>query len=112
MGNLANTNAMITLTIKENDSDHAFIKVEGEFDTAASEYFSQGMNPIMEDAGKEIILDFSELSFISSSGLRLLLILNKNVLAQGGKVVINGMNKDIRNIFHLTGFDSMFKINS
>ena len=47
--------------------------------------------------------------FISSSGLRLFLSLRKQTIAKGGKVVITGMTPEVKQVFSITGFFSLFE---
>jgi len=83
--------------------------LEGRLDTAASAQFSRDMEPLMDNADKEITLDCSGLEFISSSGLRLFLSLRKATIANGGKVVIKNVSDDIKQVFTITGFYSLFE---
>lgn len=81
----------------------------GRLDTAASEQFGKDIQPLIDNADKEITLDFSRLDFISSSGLRHLLTLRKASMAKGGKVIISGVNADIKQVFNVTGFNTLFE---
>ena len=101
---------MVRLNIKNIDSGHSLVILSGELDTAATEQFADDLAPLMEGEGKEITVDLTELEFISSAGMRMLLKLNKNASATGGKVILKGMSDDIKQIFQLTGLDNMFEI--
>ena len=68
------------------------------------------MQPLVDNADKNIVLDCTNLEYISSSGLRLFLTLRKAVAAKGGSLVIKHINDEIRNVFTLTGFFSLFDI--
>lgn len=81
----------------------------GRLDTAASMQFASDMTPLLENADKEIILDCSALEFISSSGLRLFLSLRKESIAKGGEITITGVSEEIKQVFTITGFYSLFK---
>lgn len=83
--------------------------LEGRLDTAASTQFATDMQPLIENADKEITLDCSKLEFISSSGLRLFLTLRKTTIAHGGKVIITGINTEIDQVFTITGFKTLFE---
>ncbi|MBQ9547851.1 MAG: STAS domain-containing protein [Bacteroidales bacterium] len=82
----------------------------GRLDTPASIEAAKIMEPVQEDASGTIILDCNELSYISSSGLRIFLGIRKAASAQGGKVIVRGINPDIRNVFMITGFLNLFQI--
>ena len=82
----------------------------GRLDTPASPDALKDLAPLFEQADKELILDCRELSYISSSGLRIFLMLRKETAAKGGKVIIRSINEDIRKVFMMTGFLNLFEI--
>lgn len=82
--------------------------LEGEMDTAAALEAEEVLKPIYNSEGKDIIIDCTNLEYIASSGLRILLSILKGAKANGSKVVMRGMNDDIKNVFKLTGFISIF----
>lgn len=97
--------------IIENTTESVVIKFEGHLDSSASEMLPEKLAPVMNDAGKQIILDFTKLNYIASSGMRMLLMLNKKAREKGGSVAIKGMSEDILQIFQMVGFDNIFDIN-
>lgn len=94
--------------IEENGGVKALLN--GRLDTAAAADIAPQFNQLCENADKEITLDFTNLEYISSSGLRLLIGLRKESAAKGGKVIIEKINDSIRNVFTMTGFYSLFEI--
>ena len=85
-------------------------RVTGRLDTINSDEFEKKMAPLLEGGNPDIELDCSELEYISSSGLRLFLTLQKSVNARGGKLVIKNMNNQIKEIFNMTGFSRIMTI--
>jgi len=85
-------------------------KLAGRLDTPASLEAAKTLDPLKEEADKKIILDCTELSYISSSGLRIFLSLRKAAAEKGGNVIIRGINNDIRSVFMMTGFLNLFQI--
>ena len=57
-----------------------------------------------------LIIDFSHLNFISSSGLRVLLIAVKKLNANQGKLVLCDMQEHIHEVFQISGFDQLIPI--
>lgn len=98
------------INIKETNAQSIVIALQGELDTLATEQFSSQLEPIMAAEGKNIEVNFSELEYISSAGMRILILLNKTAVAKGGKVIITGMSEDIRQLFQMTGIDQMIEI--
>ena len=80
-------------TFKEENNDFVMY-FEGRLDTAA---------------GHDIILDCSQLEYISSSGLRIFLAILKNAKPKGSHVFIRGLNDDLRQVFAMTGFTNLFE---
>lgn len=91
---------------QNNDSIQG--KLIGRLDTAASAQFQRDMQPLMDNADKHVILDCEGLQFISSSGLRLFLSLRKQTIAKGGDVTIRNVSAEVKQVFTITGFFSLF----
>lgn len=84
--------------------------VSGRLDTPAAIKAQQEIEPLLQNAGKAITLDCTNLEYISSSGLRLFLTIRKEATAKGGKVIIKNINDDIKKVFMMTGFYNLFEI--
>ena len=93
---------------RENKEVIAFLK--GRLDTPASMEIAKDMDSLKADASGTVILDCSEMSYISSSGLRLFLALRKAAAEKGGKVIIRNICDDVRSVFMMTGFLNLFDI--
>ena len=92
---------MIT-KIEEVDGKYV-ATLEGEMDTAAAVEAEEVLKPLYTSDGKDVVIDCSGLEYIASSGLRILLSILKGAKAAGSKVVMRGVNDDIKNVFKLTG---------
>ena len=93
---------------KENNV--STVQLIGRLDTPASQEVSEQLEPLMADASGTIVLDCTEMSYISSSGLRIFLSLRKAAASQGGKVIVKSISNDIRQVFMMTGFLNLFEI--
>lgn len=98
----------MTLEIINNEDQIKGI-LSGRLDTAAAKQFVVDMQPLVDHADKKIVLDCEHLEFISSSGLRHFLTLRKATLAKGGDVIITGLSDEIKQVFAITGFSTLFK---
>ena len=94
-------------TIKEIEGKFVAI-LEGEMDTAAAVEAEEVLKPLYQASGKDVIIDCKGLEYIASSGLRILLGILKGAKATGSKVILRDVNDDIKNVFKLTGFISLF----
>ena len=78
-------------------------------DTLAATEAEQVLKPLYQSDGKDVIIDCTNLEYIASSGLRILLVILKGAKATGSKVIMRGMNDDIKNVFKLTGLINAFE---
>ena len=67
------------------------------------------LKPLYKSDGHDVIIDCTELEYIASSGLRILISILKGAKANGSKVVLKNLNDDIKNVFKLTGFINLFE---
>lgn len=87
------------------------VNVKGRLDTGTAPELDRTLAGIMSsDRISEIRFDFSDLEYIASSGLRILLAALKKVTALGGTVYIENAGETVRDILSMTGFDTMFII--
>ncbi len=99
----------MNLTI-ENNANGILAHVEGRLDTINAPEFEKMMQPLLEGAAPTIELDCSGMEYIASSGLRLFLTLQKSVTARKGNLTLSGLRPDIKAVFDMTRFSSIFKI--
>jgi anti-anti-sigma factor len=95
-------------TIEEIDGKY-YATLNGEMDTAAALEAEEVLKPLYQSNGKDVIIDCTDLEYIASSGLRILLSILKGAKASGSKLLLRGVNDDIKNVFNLTGFLSIFE---
>ena len=96
-------------TTIEQLEDKFFVTLEGELDTAAAADVEQILQPLYNSNGKDVIIDCTNLEYIASSGLRIFVNILKKAQAAGSRVVLRGVNDDIKNVFKLTGLISIFE---
>lgn len=87
----------------------SLLRLQGKLDFTTSTEFEQKFNIMLNEGGKKFILDFSEVSYMSSAGLRFLLIASKKTR---GKVVLYGVKDSVKQVIEIAGFVSMFKFSS
>ena len=97
----------MTTKIEEIDGRYVATLV-GEMDTIAATEAEEVLKPLYKSDGKDVVIDCKDLEYIASSGLRILLSILKGAKASGSKVVMRGVNDDIKNVFQLTGFIDLF----
>lgn len=96
-------------TFREENGKY-LVTLEGRLDTTASEQTAKELSILNDCMGHDIIIDCEKLDYISSSGLRILLNIRKHASAVGSKVTVKNISSDIRKVFQMTGFISLFDI--
>lgn len=94
----------------ERGNNELTVYLIGRLDTPSSLEIAPQMNELSEQAGGTIVLDCTELSYISSSGLRIFITLRKAAAAKGGKIIVRNITNEIRSVFMMTGFLNLFEI--
>jgi len=89
--------------------DKITLKVCGRLDTTTAPQLEEELGDEM-NGRKEIILDFTELEYISSAGLRVLLSVHKTMKKQGGKLIVRNVNEEVREVFVITGFSEIMDL--
>lgn len=84
------------------------VKVDGKIDTNSAMEFGGQVNDLL-DGVNELNLDFSNVEYISSLGLRAILELQKRMLSQGVMKIINP-NQTVMDVFNMTGFSKILTI--
>ena len=80
----------------------------GDLDNTASTEASRGFEPVYERTDCDVVVDCTELNYISSSGLRIMLNLYKHTHSNGHLVILKGMAKDVMEVFAMSGFLQLF----
>ncbi len=93
-------------------SDEIKVAIEGRLDTPSAAQCEQEFQKLKEYADQTILVDCTAMEYVSSSGLRLFLSLLKEVEAKGGKLILEHLNNEVRDVFTLTGFFKLFDIRS
>ena len=91
------------------DNNTLFIDLEGRLDTVTSQQLSD-LLPTEKRRNLDIDFNFEKLEYISSAGLRILVLFKKEAQATNNKMVIRNINDVVREVFTVTGFDKILKI--
>ena len=95
--------------IKNYDEKELTLAVEGRIDTITSQELDK---EITEELGNfdSLIIDFTDLEYISSAGLRVLIATQKKLKADNIPFIIRNVNDTVGEIFRMSGFDKILKI--
>lgn len=86
------------------------VAVKGKLDAVTASDFDKCFVDWFAAGKHRYILDFSGLDYISSAGLRCVLTMAKKLKAVDGKVVLASLTGTVKEVFDISGFDSIFTI--
>ena len=94
---------------KTQENGKITLAVEGKLDTITAPQFHDALIPSIDEAG-QIELDFAKLSYISSAGLRVLLMGQKTASAKGASMILSCVSEEVMEILEITGFVDILTI--
>lgn len=86
------------------------VTVQGRLDSATSAGFENKLTGLIAGGEKAIILDCAGLAYLSSAGLRALLVAAKKMKAASGQLVISALRDEVKEVMELSGFTTVFPI--
>ena len=93
----------------EDDGRKQIIKIQGRFNFSMHLEFRNAYCSV-EGAGTTFVLDFSEVTYLDSAALGMLLLLREHAEKLSGKVEIRRANDDVKRVLVIANFDSLFTI--
>lgn len=94
--------------LKEKNDSTLILSLIGRLDTVTAPDLEAELDASADDI-TELILDFEQLDYISSAGLRVLLAAQKRMNRQG-EMIVKNVNADIKEVFEITGFCDILTI--
>ena len=93
-----------------NESGTLIAKTEGRVDGTNAREFQEALEGVIKDADHSVILDMEQLTYISSAGLRVILLIAKALERQDVKFGVCSLSDPIREIFDISGFDKVVNV--
>jgi anti-anti-sigma factor len=94
----------------EEKGSFTVINPIGSLDFNNSTDFEKRVMSVIEAGKLNIVIDFAQLNFISSAGLRVLLMTAKKLKSSGGKLGLSSLNEQISEVLTISGFTAIFSI--
>ncbi len=85
---------------------------EGRLDTGTSPDAQQQLTRLIEEGETKILVNFEKLDYISSAGLRVLLVIAKQLKTTDGELRICSLNEVVKEVFDISGFDMILPISA
>ena len=96
----------------ERQGDTLIAKAEGRVDGANAREFQAALDAAVNDNERAVILDMENLSYISSAGLRVILLTAKTLQNQKAKFAVCALSGPIQEVFEISGFDKIITIHA
>ncbi|WP_019867232.1 STAS domain-containing protein [Methylovulum miyakonense] len=94
----------------KNEAGTLIVSVGGRLDTVTAPEYEKQIRALIDGGNSRFVVDFARLDYISSAGLRGLLVMAKLLNAKDGKVCFANVNGNVRSVFEMSGFNDLFKI--
>ena len=95
--------------VRDDDGGVAVFRLSGRFDSNAAASAEATLGAAVTGAPR-IAMDFSGLEYISSAGLRVILVLARKVQQASGKLALFGLKPAVHQVFTVSGFDTIISI--
>lgn len=95
---------------KQRKGEVLVLHLSGQLDNAASQKFSTIIAEYMRDGEKYLLLNFAQVNYLSSSGLRLLLEAAQTIDSRGGKLLLCSLAPSLMQAIELVGFHKILHI--
>ena len=86
------------------------VQIEGELDTGSSPDAQNQLDQLRGQGVKKILLDLTNLDFISSAGLRVLLATAQELKENGGDLRVCSLNREVKEVFDISGFSTLLMV--
>ena len=99
---------MQIFTTKEKDT--LVLEVKGRLDAVTSPKLEEESQAWIDQGEKAMVMDLGGVDYISSAGLRAILILARKLNGMGGKIRFCGLKGMVQEVFSISGFTSLFPV--
>lgn len=103
--------SMMEITLGMSGAIPVF-SLSGRLDAITSPILEERLKPLLDDpeGAKHLILDGAGLSYVSSAGLRVFLMAQRQLAARGGGLAFAGLTRQVLDLFQLAGLQDLFVI--
>jgi anti-sigma B factor antagonist len=96
--------------IEEKQGGIDIFKLNGRLDSNTSHGFEQKLFDAISNGSKQLVVDFKDLDYISSAGLRVILKATKALKREEGRIMLCSMQDYVKEVFEIAGFDTFLPI--
>lgn len=93
-----------------DEGDTKIVMLNGKLDTNTTPAAESEINTLLDAGASKLLINFEQISYISSSGLRLLLATAKRLKSSGGDLKVCALNEMATEVFEVSGFSSILNV--
>src|SRR5690242_19621399 len=94
----------------EDAGDVVVVRLAGRLDSQSAPSAEERLTQLIAGAAPRLAIDLTDLEYISSAGLRVLLLVARKVQQADGKLAVFGLASGVREVFSISGFDTIFTV--
>ena len=86
------------------------VDIQGNLDTSTALEAENFFSSMIEEGARRILVNGTTLDYISSAGLRILLVSGKKLKELEGELRLTALNESVHEVFEISGFDTIFNV--
>jgi anti-anti-sigma factor len=86
------------------------LRLDGEVDASSAHVVEDALSPALDPRCARLVVDLADVTFMDSSGLRVLVVARNALDGRGAEMVIAGVNDQLRRLFEISGLISVFTL--
>jgi anti-anti-sigma factor len=95
---------------QEKQDTVSIVGIKGRLDASSCAALEQELSTLVSGGTKQLVLNLENMDYVSSAGLRVLLVVAKKLGASNGKFALYGLKDHIKEVFDLAGFTDIFEL--
>ena len=96
--------------LKRKEKNALVISLKGRLDSVTAPVLEKDLTELMAGEERFLVLDLGDLDYISSAGLRTLLVVTKRLREKQGRLLLASLKSVVREVFEISGFSSIIPI--
>ena len=86
------------------------VEVSGRMDALTAPEFEKKMQQLMDQGQERFVVDMRQVDYVSSAGLRSVLVISKALKSGQGRLLLAGLTEAVQEVFEMTGFARILEI--
>jgi anti-anti-sigma factor len=103
-------NEPTTVNVETRPEGLLLIKIHGDLDSMGTQMVDEPLNTAISDRTSRVLIDLSDVGFISSAGMAMLLVKGKTLRRGGGNMYLASATERVREVLALAGFNELFNV--